>query len=31
MAKIDTSELKAFQAKLKQVATPAERQRFYED
>ncbi|WP_302816149.1 HK97 gp10 family phage protein [Selenomonas flueggei] len=30
MAKIDTSELKAFQAKLKQVATPAERQRFYE-
>ena len=31
MAKIDTRELKAFQAKLKQVATPAERQRFYED
>lgn len=31
MAKIDTSELKAFQAKLKQVATPAERQRFYEN
>ena len=31
MAKVDTRELKAFQAKLKQVATPAERQRFYED
>lgn len=31
MAKVDTRELKKFQAQLQQIAAPKERQRFYED
>lgn len=31
MARVDTRELKKFQAQLRQIATPKERQRFYED
>lgn len=31
MAKVDTHELKKFQAQLQQIAAPKERQRFYED
>ena len=31
MAKVDTRELKKFQAQLQQIAAPKERQKFYED